>query len=184
MNVFVVTSDNYFYLGVKEGLANKDLSVKKVTPSDLSVEQLKISKLNDVFVFYKPENSVELSLLLMTEAFSGGGIFIQERKKASFTYNIGRYAVLSFNADINALYSTIISNRYQERESIDLSSLLTKREKSILRFTIKGMNASSIGHFLGISKKTVYAHRRNAFVKLGGRNIFEVWPVKERLLDL
>lgn len=57
---------------------------------------------------------------------------------------------------------------------------LTKREKTILLHTISGMDAQSIGHSLSISKKTVYAHRRNALHKLGGRNFFEVSQVRDK----
>jgi DNA-binding NarL/FixJ family response regulator len=56
--------------------------------------------------------------------------------------------------------------------TVDASSAppLTGRETQILRQASQGLRTQDIASWLGISKKTVQAHIRNIFLKLGVRS--------------
>ncbi|WP_373994988.1 LuxR C-terminal-related transcriptional regulator [Serratia fonticola] len=43
---------------------------------------------------------------------------------------------------------------------------LTKREKLIIRHTINSVSVNKLRHYISISTKTVYSHKRKAFHKL------------------
>ncbi|WP_129544239.1 helix-turn-helix transcriptional regulator [Serratia sp. 1D1416] len=47
---------------------------------------------------------------------------------------------------------------------------LTLREREILRYVARGMSGACIGRILGVSEKTVSAHKRNAMRRLNLRN--------------
>lgn len=178
MKVFVVTNDNYFYIGLKESLANRGLFFIKLKPSALNIEQLKASTSYNTFIFYKTDRCLVLSLFITPTIFLGRLVFIQERGSVSIRHIIGKHTLLNAKANAEELFSAITIKMCKDRMKRDIPSQLTERESMILGYTLNGMNADAISRFLRISRKTVYAHRRNGFIKLGGRNIFEIWPVR------
>jgi len=46
-------------------------------------------------------------------------------------------------------------------------SVLTKRERSVVEYVLKGYSSEAIGNILGISSGTVRIHRKNIYSKLG-----------------
>ncbi len=62
---------------------------------------------------------------------------------------------------------------------------LTERETEILRRTTLGENAKSIADALGLSSKTVDAHRRNLMKKLGITNLADLikYALRKRIIE-
>lgn len=183
MSVYIVTENNYFFLGIESKLSSMDFLVKKINSKELEASSKSDFFEDDIFVFYTSNYSVELSFLISTGHYPGRIIFIPTDRKSRFNSAFKKHVFLDANTNMNAILDKIIDEKENNVISDNfVENKLTKREEMILRHTINGMNAESIGQYLAISTKTVYAHRRNALQKLGGRNLFEIWPVKERTL--
>jgi DNA-binding CsgD family transcriptional regulator len=62
---------------------------------------------------------------------------------------------------------------------------ITKREKQVLSLILKGKNNSNIALQLGISERTIEAHRRNIYMKLGVHSISQLtlWAINNKLLN-
>jgi len=65
-------------------------------------------------------------------------------------------------------------HRVQAGEESESYSLLTEREREILRLTAAGRSAREIGEMLGLSPRTVERHRANLMEKLDLHNRSEV----------
>jgi len=63
-------------------------------------------------------------------------------------------------------------------------TLITKREKEILRHVNAGMKSIEIAQELGLSKHTIDNHRKNILWKTGCANTLEMvqWGMKNNLL--
>ena len=64
--------------------------------------------------------------------------------------------------------------RVQTGEENESYSLLTEREREILRLTAEGRSAREVGELLGLSPRTVERHRANLMEKLHLHNRSEV----------
>ena len=183
MSVYIVTENNYFFLGIESKLSIMDFSAKKINAKELEESSKSDFSEEDTFVFYTSNYSVELSFLISIGHYPGRIVFIPTDRKSRFNSAFRKHVFLDYNTKINTILDQIVNKKENDIISDSFfENKLTKREEMILRHTINGMNAESIGQYLAISTKTVYAHRRNALHKLGGRNLFEIWPVKERTL--
>ena len=60
--------------------------------------------------------------------------------------------------------------RKSHNKTVEQELKLTKREKQILGFIVEGLNNRKIGEKLGISERTVNAHRYNMMKKLKANN--------------
>ncbi|WP_157968070.1 helix-turn-helix domain-containing protein [Edaphovirga cremea] len=183
ININIVTENAYFYIGIKEHLQDDDWMVSRINPDELKNLPGSRFKEEDIFIFYTSNYLDELSFLISRDSFAGRLIFIPTNSKVKFNSAFRRHTFLDAYAGIEIIRDKITKSQVDEVSALDfMRDKLTEREKVILLHTINGMNAYSIGQFLRISIKTVYAHRRNAFLKLGGRNMFEVWPVRKEIL--
>jgi DNA-binding CsgD family transcriptional regulator len=61
---------------------------------------------------------------------------------------------------------------------------ITKREKQVLSLILKGQNNSNIARQLGISERTIEAHRRNIYLKIGVHSFSQltIWAIDNKLL--
>lgn len=183
LSVNIITENYYFFLGIKEHLRSEERSVSKISTAELkSISFNKFNK-NDVIIFHTSSSIDELSFLISTASFPGKIIFIPTGKKVRLSLAFRNHISLDARADIDCILNEIAKVQEDAKPSLNLmKDKLTRREKAILLHTIEGMDVQSISDFLRISIKTVYAHRRNALNKLGGRNLFEVWPVRGMIL--
>ncbi|HFS8154870.1 hypothetical protein A3463_08620 [Enterobacter chengduensis] len=60
---------------------------------------------------------------------------------------------------------------------------LSEKERVILMKTLSGVTANAIAEQFGLSNKTIYALKKNAFRKLGAKNIHEILPLKNIILE-
>ncbi len=185
MNIYIVTENNFFFIGVKEKMPFDKAAIKKLRPEALERNSMNGFGKEDVFIFHTSNFGVELSFRISTGNFPGKLIFIPTTSKERFKLAVNRYVFLDTYASAEEIAAKIIDNDESGNTSCHvIKDPLTEREKVILRHTINGMNAQKISQCLSISAKTVYAHRRNAFHKLGGRNLFEIWPFRGKFLRI
>ncbi|MBC3253038.1 hypothetical protein BFS14_17770 [Serratia fonticola] len=183
MKINIITDNNYFFLGLQEKIKNDKNEIRKVEPKTLFEETKDEIRKADVFIFYISYYSVELSYLISTEQLTGQLIFIPTNNKVRFNFAFKKQCFLDANTDAEGILKKIKEGQQKGKlPEPPIKSSLTSREKTILLHTISGMNPQSIGRFLKISIKTVYSHRRNALHKLGGRNIFDIWPIREKII--
>lgn len=180
MNVNVVTENNYFFLGIKASFHGGEQGVKKITPDELkSIAKDKCSE-DDIFIFNMPSFIDELSFLIATDPFPGKLISIPIGRNVRLKVTLKKHIALDAHADVDIILHEITKSKGDEFATINSTQdKLTKREKAILLYNINGMDINAISQLLNISIKTVYAHRHNALHKLGGRNFFDIWPMKE-----
>ncbi|MBL5859508.1 helix-turn-helix domain-containing protein [Serratia fonticola] len=185
INIKVITENSYFFIGIKEYLQNDEREVSHIDFHELNSTPRNNLKNDDVYIFYTLNYINEILLLISNNPLPGRLIVIPVNNRSNFNIAFEKNMLLKSHANIENILDKINEDFEQVKPSIDLQKgTLTKREKAILTYTINGMNANSISQYLCISIKTVYAHRRNAFVKLGGRNMFEIWPVRKEVLRI
>ncbi|PAA94961.1 helix-turn-helix domain-containing protein [Serratia fonticola] len=184
MNIYIITENNYFFIGLKHTLKNDKNSVEKLSPYELEISPENKFKQGDIFIFHTSNYSLKLSFLISTGHFPGKLFFIPTNGKVRFKEAFSRYSFLDAKSDLMTVFSKVFDTQQKSIEQTKIfRDELTEREKNILHKTINGMNAQTISRLLCISVKTVYTHRRNALHKLGGRNLFEIWPFKEKILQ-
>lgn len=185
VNIKVITEDYYLFIGIKEYLQSDEREVSNINIQELRSAPRTTLKSDDVYIFYTFNSINDILLFISTASIPGRMIVIPAKNRTNFNIAFEGCILLNPRASIENILDKIAEDFEQEKPSSDwLNRKLTKREKTILNYTITGMNATSISQSLCISTKTVYAHRRNAFLKLGGRNMFEIWPVRKEVLKM
>lgn len=185
VNIKVITENYYFFIGIKEYLQNDEREVSHIDFHEFKSYQKNNLNSDDVYIFYTLNYISEILLLISTNSHPGRMVVIPVNHRSNFDIAFEKNILLDPHASIENILDKITKDVEQVKPSVDLQKgKLTKREKAILTHTINGMNATSISQFLCISIKTVYTHRRNAFIKLGGRNMFEIWPVRKEVLRM
>ncbi|NCG55183.1 helix-turn-helix domain-containing protein [Serratia fonticola] len=182
MNIYIVTENNFFFIGVKEKLAESGKTIKMILPFELNVSKVDEFSDTDIFILHIENYSTELLFLLITRRLPGRIIITQtKRKLAGFSKPVN-YRVLGYNEPDDILINELNDDIDNDGRRVDNSKKLTERESIVLTHVMDGMKVSTIGRLLCISTKTVYVHRKNAMNKLGGRNIFEILPLREEVL--
>ena len=64
---------------------------------------------------------------------------------------------------------------------VELVASLTRREREVFDRMVRGRPNKQIAHALGLSERTVKAHRRAVMEKLGVRSLAEAVLIAERL---
>ncbi|WP_260512661.1 helix-turn-helix transcriptional regulator [Serratia fonticola] len=185
INIKVITENSYFFIGIKEYLQTDEREVSHIDFYELNSTPRNNLKNDDVYIFYTLNYINEILLLISNNPLPGRLIVIPVNNRSNFNIAFEKSILLDPHTSIENILDKITEDVELVKPSVDLQKgKLTKREKAILTHTINGMNATSISQFLCISIKTVYTHRRNAFIKLGGRNMFEIWPVRKEVLRM
>lgn len=183
MSIYIVTENNFFFIGIKEQLPFNKSTIKKLPPSEFNNKSMNEFYNDDVFIFHTTNFSIEISFLLSTGGLPGKLIFIPTTSKERFRFAFNRYVVLDTYAKVNDISNEITNNNEIENLKYNIiKEPLTKQESIVMHHTINGLDASKISQRLSISTKTVYTHRRNAFHKLGGRNLLEIWHFRGKFL--
>lgn len=180
MTIYIVTENNFFYLGVKEKLPFSPKDIRQLLPNVLENSDMDDFDKNDVFIFHTSNFGMAFSFQISTGIFPGKVIFIPTSRKEKFKLSFNQYVALDSYATMDDIVAKIIGNDSDAQKATQ--DPLTRQEHVVMRHTINGMDVHKIGQCLSISIKTVYAHRRNALHKLGGRNVFEIWPFSGKFL--
>lgn len=185
MNINVVTDNTYFYIGLSEFFSSKGYSVQITHPNNLTLLKSCNIKEFDVFIFHTNTYSLVPYIWMSTIDYSGQLIFIPTIANAMFNFEFGEHTILDALVNAGVILDEIIKPKKQKRTTANKAPFpnLTEREKTTLLHNAAGVSIWSISKLLNISAKTVYAHRRNAFIKLGVRSFFEAYPIKEDRID-
>ncbi len=185
MNINIVTDNTYFYIGLSEFFLSEEHSVQLTHPKDLTLFKSCNVKEYDVFIFHTNIYSLVPYIWMSTIDYSGQFIFIPTIANAMFNFEFGEHIILDALVNADAILNEITKRKNKKRATSNrmLFPGLTEREKIILLHNAAGVSMWSISKLLNISAKTVYAHRRNAFIKLGVRSFFEAYPIKEGCID-
>lgn len=183
MAIYIVTENNFFYLGVKEKLPFNPKDIRQLLPNVLENSDMDDFDNNDVFIFHTSNFGMAFSFQISTGNFPGKVIFIPTSRKEKFKLSFNQYVVLDSYATIEDIIAKIMHHDGEDSHAQKATQdPLTRQEHVVMRHTINGMDVHKISQCLSISIKTVYAHRRNALHKLGGRNVFEIWPFSGKFL--
>lgn len=90
-----------------------------------------------------------------------------------------------FGKDINSLLQSLMSDA-SRNERLRAKSLFSERERMVIELCSEGYPTKIISDKMGISPRTVDAHKANIFAKLGITNTVELvrYAVKHRLVKL
>ncbi|MFT2797422.1 helix-turn-helix transcriptional regulator [Serratia sp. N21D137] len=179
MKINVITDNSYFFLGIHHQLDDEDNNILKVSSKDINTIHRTTQKEKEVFLFFLDNYNANTLLLAATGFFNGKMVFIPTNKNHSNNFNKVSLTV----RDIVDNILMEIHSKDDENQPNSVMEKLTKREVTILQYVLQGKSPNFMSKHLGISIKTVYGHRKRAFHKLGGRNIFELWPIKEKILN-
>ena len=58
---------------------------------------------------------------------------------------------------------------------------LTPREREVFEYVVRGVMNKETAHKLGITERTIKAHRQRLFEKLGAKTVAELVSIAERL---
>jgi|SRR5580698_7283820 BlaI family penicillinase repressor len=130
--------------------------------------------------FYAPTEergqAGRLAMRQIVDVFFGGSI-----EKAMATY-------LAESGNGNKMKMTVQSVGFDASSNVDISvhNGVTKREREVLQLLAEGQSTKAIAEQLGISRRTVEAHRLHITTKLKMRSIAELtkYAIRERLVLL
>ncbi|MGL6144169.1 MAG: helix-turn-helix transcriptional regulator [Enterobacterales bacterium] len=178
--ISVVTNNSYFFVGIAAQLCAEDREISQMSSDELS--KLSVDNFNqrDALIFHTPNYINEMTWLVTVLTFPGNIILVPARARVRFNLDFERRRVVDVHDDAAAGYHEPPGKTVFIAQFIQYK--LTRREKAILLHTINGKTPQDIGQLLAITTKTVYTHRRNALRKLGGRNLFQVCPIKDAIL--
>lgn len=182
MNIYIITENNFFFIGIKEQLTFGDWVVKKINPDELRKNLTGKFHKDDTFIFNPSNFSVDILPMIYLIGSPANNIFIPTKKKGMESLKLKNLPYLDTYITIDEIKKKIINNEYDSLKPYDIKNLLTKQEKTILKHTFNGLQPHIISRHMSISIKTVYSHRLKAIRKLGGRNLFDIWPLKGCLL--
>nr|WP_315292801.1 helix-turn-helix transcriptional regulator [Serratia proteamaculans] len=183
MTVYIVTDNNFFFIGLKEKLTLEKVTLINPTETEC---MLKVAfEKKSIFIFFVSIFSMAMVSTIITEDLSGKIIIILTSRKENLKSSLFWPVFLGRSASIDDICTKIFSIKEQEvTQQNPHTPLLTVREKQILRHVFKGKSVNTISRLLGISRKTVYSHQHNALQKLGGKNLFEIWPFRMSIIAL
>lgn len=181
-NINVITNNNYFYVGMEAQLSANDRVINQLSLDELKSLPVENFNQRDALIFHMPNHSDEVAFLISVLTFPGEIILVPAEAKTKFNLDFERRRVLSSHADSDSVYPQSLEKPLTAVQFIQYK--LTRRERAIMLHTIDGLSPQAISRLLAIAPKTVYTHRRNALRKLGGRNLFQICPVKDHILDL
>ncbi|MGD1816493.1 MAG: response regulator transcription factor [Pleomorphochaeta sp.] len=89
------------------------------------------------------------------------------------------FIIIAPNCRVNEFRENICY--LNQQMSFDIN--ITKREKQILILILKGQNNNHIASQLGISERTIEAHRRNIYQKLGVHSLSQLtlWAINNKM---
>ncbi len=180
MRIHIFTENIYFSGGAVAFLEEKGYVVNVVSPYNKRyLDDLNLSDLV-IFHFYKLTPSLnlqvlnlsgKLKLLLVSSSNLKLGVICNINKSIDERASLEQL--------FHAVSKTISSDIYYQEQYNKLS----ERERIVLIDTLHGTKVFVTAKQLKLSEKTVYAHKINAFRKLGVRNIQDIMPLKDLILE-
>lgn len=174
------------------------LALARETVPDVMVLDIAMPKLNGIDVTRTLLCELPATKILILSAYTDKR-FMQEALRAGAVGYVAKAAASSelsrairtiadgqnfLSPEITtAMIGEFASNRGEPGGPV---SMLTPREREVLRLVAEGVRSASIGRRLGISESTVEVHRRNVMHKLELRSVAELtkYAVREGISSL
>jgi len=119
-------------------------------------------------------------------ALKAGATGIVAKNSASAELRTAIEAVVSGQTYLSPSVSNVLVQNILESGADAGEKMLSPRERQILQLIAMGKGAKEIGYELGISNKTVEAHRMQLMNKLDIRNVAELvkYAIREGMIEL
>jgi len=119
-------------------------------------------------------------------ALKAGATGIVAKNSASAELRTAIEAVVSGQTYLSPSVSNVLVQNILESGADTGEKMLSPRERQILQLIAMGKGAKEIGYELGISNKTVEAHRMQLMNKLDIRNVAELvkYAIREGMIEL
>ena len=119
-------------------------------------------------------------------ALKAGATGIVAKNSASAELRTAIDAVVSGQTYLSPSVSNVLVQNILESGADTGEKMLSPRERQILQLIAMGKGAKEIGYELGISNKTVEAHRMQLMNKLDIRNVAELvkYAIREGMIEL
>jgi DNA-binding NarL/FixJ family response regulator len=105
---------------------------------------------------------------------------IKAIKNEVFDYIIKPVDIDELKASVNRLLEHL---SLKTRQMLNEFSMLSKREKEVLKYVLEGKTSSEIADTLFISVNTVHTHRRNILKKTGAESIIDLLRINQIKYD-
>lgn len=179
MMIYLITTNVYLQIGITHLAMDNGFYVNVINPGDeIYTNKLNINSLVIFHVDRKDPSLLprimKLSRRLRVLLISSHNLKLEIICNASET--------IDERAPLEQILSAISSANgeiyHQKRET-----LLTVRERMVLLGILNGTQVNVMAKRLGLSAKTVYTHKLNAYKKLGAKNIHDIMSLKSVLLE-
>ncbi len=96
------------------------------------------------------------------------------------TLNEENFIIIDSDCRVSEFRENLLYLNPKQKDEINI----TRREKEILSLILKGQNNYKIANQLGISERTIEAHKRNIYMKIGVHSITQLtlWAVNNKLI--
>ncbi len=165
MNTHIISDDNFFSLGCEAILESNGLKANKISPKER--QRLTLSgeiKSGDVVLLTISSHVQTLKALKYLSDVGAEVILLIDLPKKEYALASWLDAFPSKRMGANLLIPYIKNLTLNADRNI---KPLTSREKEVMEKILNGYSLAEISNSLKISVKTIYAHRRNSFKKIG-----------------
>ncbi|WP_337264988.1 MULTISPECIES: helix-turn-helix transcriptional regulator [unclassified Serratia (in: enterobacteria)] len=174
MVVYIVTDNNYFFIGLQTILERESYTVKWASHKNVTSINNKMKREASAFIFHISQYDYLPYSLFSFMNHVGRFIIVSPQHLIKFysSFNLGHVINEKSEMDlfIHSIYNVLLGERKHSYSKIKL----THSEKNILLHVMSGHSTAFISDALDISAKTVYTHKRNALHKLGARKVTDI----------
>lgn len=175
MKIHIFSTNTYLRQGVIALGKDNDIIINSIQ-HETSNDLIDID-INDLVIFHVNTNNSSLLLRVLALSKRTKIMLINSRElRLDMMYNA--IETVDEKSSLATILSTIIKVKNKETSYHERYVYFSGREWEVLTGIIKGTSANAIAKQLGISPKTVYAHKANAYKKLGAKSIHDIFPFK------
>ena len=169
MNVLVISDDSFFSLGVSSYLKQECTVFLIDVNSDFDLSELReLVPWRVEFIFVSLSSTVKfMEVMYAINSFMARLVIFSGSRHCHGTQAISHYRCASKRIAIEQFHELLTSAKHIQQQNVTL----TQREESVLLFILQGLSNTRISTKMGISVKTVSAHKLNALRKFGLKKI-------------
>lgn len=174
---YIFTADSYLWLGLSDLLS--PFEAKWLF--DIKHTKSKIGNVcaKDVFVFDASVDPTPLYIYIKLTSELPHFIFIGKEEGLTVTSLLSSCDRVNMNGSLSHIRDSILEARNNKQISDTKKIQLSPREARIVVLSIEGASVRNIAAVLGVTAKTIYAHRTRACRKLGVGKVYELLPYKK-----
>jgi DNA-binding CsgD family transcriptional regulator len=169
MNILVISDDSFFSLGINESMKREHNVFVVDANSDFILSQLGTEIFWRVdFIFVSLASTVKfMEVMYEVNKFMARMVIFSDSRHCQGTHSSLHYHCASKRLSMQELQTILVG----DNPVSDRVAALTQREEAVLLFILQGFSNTKISSKMGISVKTVSAHKLNALRKFGLKKI-------------